>query len=192
MTGPQEIPASPPRSGLHGSVPAESASTPVTRPAERPPLAGPTNPLTSVSTWVKELALYGAGGGIMAGLNEVETLADVDQIPLAIGSLALMGALSGLLVGGTLKTLRGRVPAVVGVLLAALGPGVLYGLVLATAHATPTKLWTIAVAWAVMVVPLVPVAAVRRTRGEPTAASNVLLGVLAGAVILTVKWLVGW
>jgi hypothetical protein len=174
------------------AVPAEEAAAASEHVATTTAPSGPANPLASVSAWVKELALYGAGGGIMAGLNEVSTLADLAVMPAAIVSLALMGALSGLLVGGTLKTLRGRVPAAVGLLLAALGPGLLYGLALVSADAPSTKLWTISLAWAAMVVPLVPVAAVRRTRGQPTAVSNVLLGVLAGAIILGVKALVGW
>lgn len=152
----------------------------------------PANPLLSVGAWVTELSLYGLGVGLMAGLNEMASPTDLLAIPPALAGLAMMGALSGAIVGLALKTLRGRVPPLLGLLLAALGPGALYGLALISADAQSAKLWTVSLAWSLMVVPLVPLAAVRRTRGQPTALSNIVLGVLAGAIILAVKFLIGW
>ena len=136
------------------------------------------NPLTNIGQWVKDIALFGASAGSLLGVNHMLlqggapsewvwnfVLGTLVGIPL----IALEGALSGFAAGVVLKALRDRVPASLGLGLAAVAGalGACSVFLLDPSRIGPQMLtWT--PFWALGVACMIPVTAVRRAQNMVT------------------------
>jgi hypothetical protein len=154
-----------------------------------------SNPLLSVGGWVWDLTLYGVGFGLVASLPKFDEAAAagvtswIDTVFLFSFSSALLGALSGLSAGVALKALRGRVPPAFGLLVGVLASIVPYVLILLMVGKT-YKMLVIFPIWALAIMMLIPLIAVRRSKALPVARWSIGLGMLAAAATHLVMYFI--
>ncbi|MEL6346733.1 MAG: hypothetical protein AAFV53_26705 [Myxococcota bacterium] len=157
------------------------------------------NPLNNVMGWVIDMALFGFGFGLPSSIVFAADVFAADGIQAAIfGGMmlpflcAVMGALSGMLVGAALRLLRRRVPAVLGLMLATIAANLPWlSLFLEDGASTATLLTWIPV-WIIAVAITIPVSAIRRSQTNNAIGWNVRVGVVIGLVSLALRFIGMW
>ena len=149
-------------------------------------------PMGRVRDWMVDVGLLGAVTGLMAAITHAATgaapfAAGLPIIILTPFMLCFAATLAGAVAGVLLRVLRGKVPAVVGVLIAGMGVNLVGSLItvslpwhrLASASIIEGKAAPLSLA----VLLMIPVIAVLRWRKQPTLPWLTMAGVLAGLLI---------
>jgi len=155
--------------------------------------AATRHPMGSPREWAADVGTLGASAGLSLALTclaVAPSLAGASPLAFALLTpllIGIAGAFAGATAGAILRALRGRVHAVVGVLLAACGANMVgSALTLARPEALALAAGAIegrAGPLSLAVLALIPAIAVLRHRGQRTLPWMVLVGALTGALI---------
>ena len=151
--------------------------------------------LGRMRTWMWDFACFGAIAGLAhASMLLIQSRGGADLAMFIFLPLftTIQGILVGATIGATLRVLRGRVPAAIGVAtatLAAVMASTLPGLMVGVEMLEPAR-FVRGLPMTIAVMAMVPLLAVFRAQQKPTMRWVLLVGAVAGALIVPASMLV--
>ena len=157
-------------------------------------LAKQQHPMGKISDWAKDFAAFGAiSGFVMAAFLTLALSEGVALLIFLPMIMAIQGVVVGLVTGGVLRALRGKISAALGVVVttfAGLLASTIPGLVFGQGMFEPSRLIR-GLPLTLSVLVLIPLLSVLRSQEKSTTRWILLFGVIVGAMLGPLSVMVG-